>query len=121
MSNAEKIKDIIGKYGFDFNSISKQEITSLLEKELDNYLPGNFEYVRLLCGYIYCIGNASDIPLLKRAKYTTHEELTCMIDAEWIYSLINDSENITIYGSRNQIMENFVTYYKNFYQSLRPT
>lgn len=84
MTNGQRAMEIIKKYGFDFSHIPKQEIIDLIEKEIVSYQPGSSEYIRLLCGYLYCLGDRSDIPLLEKAKYNINMDVGCMIDREWI-------------------------------------
>lgn len=46
---------------------------------------------------VICIGNMSDVPLLKMAKYSINMDVGCMIDGEWIESLENsgkETENV---------------------------
>lgn len=69
MTNEQRAEKLVQELGFDFDQISKDYIISLLEDEISNFHEGSSEYVRLLCGYLYCLGNISDIPLLKKAKY----------------------------------------------------
>lgn len=54
MTNEQRAEQVIKKYGFYFNDIPKHEIVDLLQKEIANYQPGSSEYIRLLCGYLYC-------------------------------------------------------------------
>lgn len=57
VDNEERAKNIVQKYGFDFDKISKQEIRDLIEQEIENFQEGSSEYIRVLCGYLYCIDN----------------------------------------------------------------
>ena len=66
MTNEQRAEKLVQELGFDFDQISKDYIISLLEDEISNFHEGSSEYVRLLCGYLYCLGNKSDIPLLKK-------------------------------------------------------
>lgn len=110
MDNEERAEQLVAKYGFDFNSISKSEIVELIETEIDNFQEGSSEYIRLLCGYLYCIGDISDVPLIKKVKYGINFDVECMIDGEWIESLENgDSED------RKDIINYFVSYYKSYF------
>ncbi|MDE7364461.1 MAG: hypothetical protein K2N27_06200, partial [Ruminococcus sp.] len=74
------------------------------------------EYIRLLCGYLYCIGDKSDIDLIKKAKYNMSMDVGCMIDIEWIESLknggIEDTEHYV--RQRNEIIADFMEYYSDF-------
>ena len=81
-----------------------------------NYQPGSSEYIRLLCGYLYCLGDRSDIPLLEKAKYNINMDVGCMIDREWIDSLKNGGKETQFTGSRQDIIDGFVSYYKVFQQ-----
>lgn len=117
MDNEKRTEMLIEKYGFDFDSIPKYEIISLINEEIDNYQYGSSsEYIRLLCGYLYCIGDKSDIDLIKKAKYNMSMDVGCMIDIEWIESLknggIEDTEHYI--RPRNEIIADFMEYYSDF-------
>lgn len=114
MTNEQRAEQIIKKYGFDFNNIPKHEIIDLIQKEIADYQSGSSEYIRLLCGYLYCIGDISDVPLLEKAKYSINMDVGCMIDGEWIDSLKNGGVETQFTGSRKEIIESFVSYYNNF-------
>lgn len=114
MTNEERAAEIIEKYGFDFENIPKQEIRSLIELEIKNYHSGSSEYIRLLCGYLFCIGDESDIPLLENAKYGINMDVGCMIDTDWIDSLKNGGRAAEYLYDRDTLIRNFVDYYKNF-------
>lgn len=88
-NETKQIEELIGKLGFDFSKISKSYIVELLQDEINNFQDGSSEYIRLLCGYLYCLGDASDVPLIKKAKYDINMDVGCMIDGEWITSLEN--------------------------------
>lgn len=116
MNNEKKAEMLIEKYGFDFNSIPKNEIISLINEEINNYQYGSSsEYIRLLCGYLYCIGDKSDIDLIRKAK-RINMDVGCMIDTEWIESLenggIEDIENYV--RPRSEIVADFIEYYHAF-------
>ncbi len=112
MTNEQRAEKVIQKYGFDFNNISKSEIISLIENEIVNYQSGSSEYIRLLCGYLYCLGDETDVALIEKAKYKINMDVGCMIDIEWIESLKGvKSEYIR---PRNEIIGDFVSYYQNF-------
>lgn len=46
MTNDQRTKALIQKYGFDFDRISKDEIRSLIEKEISDFQEGSLEYIR---------------------------------------------------------------------------
>ncbi len=112
MINGQRAEKIIERYGFDFGCISKAEIIELIEEEIKNYQPGSSEYIRLLCGYLYCLGNETDAPLLEKAKYGINMDVGCMIDEEWIDSLKGTSDEYV--RPREQIIDSFIEYYRNF-------
>ena len=116
MTNEQRAEELIGKLGFDFSKISKSYIVELLQYEINNFQDGSSEYIRLLCGYLYCLGDASDVPLIKKAKYDINMDVGCMIDGEWIISLENGGfeEKSTCTRSKNEIIESFVDYYSSF-------
>lgn len=110
MDNEERAEQLVKKYGFNFERISKSEIIELIETEINNFQEGSSEYIRLLCGYLYCIGDMSDAPLIKKVKYGINFDVECMIDVEWIENLEDgDVEN------RKDITDYFVSYYKSYF------
>lgn len=117
MTNEKRAEEIINKYRFDFNKIPKAEIRSLIENEISDYQSGSSEYIRVLCGYLFCIGDKSDIPLLEKAKYEINMDVGCMIDEEWIESLKNDGKAAEYIQPRSEIIDNFIKYYKDFSSS----
>lgn len=112
MTNKHRAEELIKKYGFNFQHINKSEIIALIQNETKNFQPGSSEYIRLLCGYLFCIGDESDAELIESAKYKINFDVECMIDREWIDSLKGiESEFLP---SRSKLIENFVRYYENF-------
>ena len=112
MDYEQKAEQLIKKYGFDFDSIPKQEIRQLLAEMLSGYEEGSGEYIRLLCGYLFCMGDEKDVPLLKQAKYEICFDVGCMIDGEWIEALeTGDTE------ARNALIEQFVLETKSYYET----
>ena len=105
---------MIQKYGFDFKKISKEEIRLLIEKEITHFQEGSIEYLRLLCGYLYCIGDISDVSLIEKAKYNINMDVGCMIDQEWIDSLKNGGIEDEYVRTRDEIIKSFIFYYKDF-------
>lgn len=114
MTNEKRAEELIKRYGFDFKCIPKDEIRKLIEQEIDNFQAGSSEYIRLLCGYLYCIGDVTDVPLLEKAKYGINMDVGCMVDGEWIDSLKNGGVEDKFVNSRENIIQYFVSYYKNF-------
>ena len=114
MKNEQRAEALIQKYGFDFASFPKDEIRSLIEQEIEDYQEGSSEYIRLLCGYLYCVGDADDIPLLERAKYGINMDVGCMVDWEWIESLKNGGVEEEFINPRETIIQNFIAYYHDF-------
>lgn len=114
MTNEQRAELLVKKYGFDFENIPKEEIIQLIQKEIADYQPGSSEYIRLLCGYLYCIGDISDVPLMEKAKYGINMDVGCMIDEEWIESLKNGGVRARYVNEREKIIGDFVSYYKAF-------
>lgn len=114
MTNEQRAEVLIKRYRFDFDRIPKAEIRELIEKEIADYQPGSSEYIRLLCGYLYCIGDQTDAPLIEKAKYEINMDVGCMIDREWIDSLQNGGAEGEFTGSRRDITDAFICYYSNF-------
>ena len=114
MTNEKRAEELIKRFGFDFHTISKSEIRDLIEQEIAHFQEGSSEYIRLLCGYLFCLGDRSDVTLLERAKYGINFDVGCMIDQEWIDSLKNDGVEDENVRSKETIIGNFVSYYENF-------
>ena len=89
MTNEERAEALIRALGFDFAAISKERIQALLQREIEEFQEGSSEYIRLLCGYLFCLGDAADVSLLEKAKYGVNFDVGCMVDGEWIDSLKN--------------------------------
>ena len=114
MTNEQRTESLIQKYGFDFKKISKEEIRLLIETEITHFQEGSNEYLRLLCGYLYCIGDISDVSLIERAKYDLNMDVGCMIDQEWIDSLKNGGIEDEYSRTRDEIIKSFIFYYNDF-------
>ena len=114
MNNEQRTEAIIQKYGFDFPSIPKEEIIALIQAEIDEFQPGSSEYIRILCGYLYCIGDEGDAELIRQAKYEINFDVGCMIDIEWIDSLEGTTDADYTIRPRKEIIAEFVAYYQNF-------
>ena len=67
-----------------------------------------------MCGYLFCLGDISDIPLLEKVKYGIDMDVGTMIDGEWIISLKNNGIEMEEYDiqSKQEIIEGFVDEYK---------
>lgn len=113
-TNEQRAEELVRRIGFDFNSISKSEIRNLIEQEIEHFQEGSSEYIRLLCGYLYCIGDITDVPLLEKAKYGINMDVGCMIDGEWIDSLKNGGQKTESVNAREDIINCFAAYYENF-------
>lgn len=113
MSNEERADALVEELGFDFDKIDKNRIVQLIEKEISDFQEGSSEYIRLLCGYLYCLGDKSDIELIERAKYGINFDVGCMIDQEWIDSLANGGVADSSTRAREALVADFVRYYSN--------
>ena len=114
MTNEQRAEEIIKKYGFDFDTNPKAEIVQLIQNEIENYQEGSSEYIRLLCGYLYCLGDETDVALMENAKYNINMDVGCMIDEEWIESLKNGGIATEYTSSKEEIMDSFIGDYKDF-------
>ncbi|MBQ8134089.1 MAG: hypothetical protein IJ192_06790 [Clostridia bacterium] len=92
MTNEQRAEELIGKLGFDFSRISKSYIVELLQDEINNFQDGSSEYIRLLCGYLYCLGDASDwIEMIEIPENSPQ------IPVDHYIEFCADAENILIY------------------------
>ncbi len=114
MTNEKRAEALIKRFGFDFHTIPKSEIRNLIEQEIEHFQEGSSEYIRLLCGYLFCLGDCSDVTLLERAKHEISFDVGCMIDQEWIDSLKNGGVEDEYVHPRETIIKNFVSYYEKF-------
>ena len=114
MTNDKRAELLVQKLGFDFNAISKKEVQELIEQEIKDFQQGSSEYIRLLCGYLFCLGDITDVPLLERVKHEINFDVGCMIDQEWIDSLKNGGIENEFVNPRKVIVDDFVSYYKDF-------
>ena len=111
MSDETRAEQFVLKYGFDLQTIDKAEIVALLRDEIKNLKENGSDghtYLRVLCGYLFCLGDAEDIPLLSSAKYDVSFDAGCMVDSAWIVSLKHG-------GDRRELIETFVTETKHFF------
>lgn len=59
---------------------------ALLQDELLNYQAGSSEYLRMLCGFLFCVGNPEDAELISRVKWGINMDVGCMVDSDWLDS-----------------------------------
>ena len=112
--NEERAELLLKKYGFNFDALPHEEIRSLLENEIENYIEGSSEYLRVLCGYLFCKGDPTDLELLKNTKYNINFDVGCMIDSSWIENL--NGANTEKVHKRNELISEFVEYYKSYFE-----
>ncbi len=119
----ERAEFFIRKLGFNFDKIDKNEIIFLLNKEFERAITeekedsdffDSSECLRVLCGYLYCLGDISDVPLLEKVKYGINMDVGTMIDGEWIDSLENGGIKTKYTQTRKEIIKNFVDYYESW-------
>ena len=122
LSSDERAENFLKRFGFDFDKIDKNEIISLINEEFERAIEerkrcfyDSSECLRVLCGYLYCLGDISDVPLLEKVKYDIDMDVGTMIDGEWIDSLKNGGIEDKYTQTRKEIIEGFVDYYKFFY------
>ena len=124
LTSDERAENFIKRFDFDFDKIDKNQIISLINEEFERAVEerkrcfyDSSECLRVLCGYLYCLGDISDVPLLEKVKYGIDMDVGTMIDGEWIISLKNNGIEMEEYDiqSKQKIIEGFVDYYKFFY------
>lgn len=122
VDNEIRIKKVYAKYKFDFKNANKNEIISLINEEFENLLNKNLkfigfcsssDYIRFLCGYLFCIGDISDVPLLEKVKYGIDMDVGTMIDYIWIESLENNGIEIEEEGlpPKKELISDFVDFF----------
>ena len=120
----ERAEFFIRKLGFDFDKIDKNEIISLINEEFERAVEerkrcfyDSSECLRVLCGYLFCLGDISDVPLLKKVKYKIDMDMGVAIDGIWIISLENNGIEMKEYDipSKKELIKDFVDFYKNYY------
>jgi len=119
----ERAEFFIRKLGFDFDKIDKNEIIFLLNKEFERAITereskfyDSSECLRVLCGYLFCLGDISDVPLLKKVKYKIDMDMGVAIDGIWIISLENNGIEMKEYDipSKKELIKYFVDEYKGW-------
>ena len=126
LSSDERAENFLKRFGFDFDKIDKNEIISLINEEFERAVEerkrcfyDSSECLRVLCGYLFCLGDISDVPLLKKVKYKIDMDMGVAIDSEWIDSLKNEGIAMKLeeydIRSKKEIIKNFVDFYKNYY------
>ena len=121
LTSDERAENFIKRFGFDFDKIDKNQIIFLINEEFERAIEerkrcfyDSSECLRVLCGYLYCLGDISDVPLLEKVKYGIDMDVGTMIDSEWIDSLENGGIEDKYTRTRKEIIENFVDYYESW-------
>lgn len=114
-SNELRAKFLVEKYQFQFKAEHRAEIKMHLKNEIDDYQSGSSEYLRFLCGYLFCIGHKEDLAIITMAKKSINMDVGTMIDSEWLTSLENDGAEDKSPRSRAEIIEEFVIYYTHYF------
>lgn len=112
-SNQIRAKETIKKFGYKFNEKDRPEILKLLNEEYQNYHPGSSEYLRVLCGLLFCIGNKEDADIIEKVKYGLNMDVGFMVDLDWI----NDLRGLPTDLTRNEMIDEFKEYYQPFLDS----
>jgi len=112
--NEKRARAVFERFGFNFNSDYRNEIRQLLQDEVSNYKEDeSSEYLRVLCGFLFCIGDLADLELIKKVKYGINMDVGYMIDGEWINSMANIPDEFT--RTREEIVKDYVKYYKHYF------
>ncbi|ERL27060.1 MULTISPECIES: hypothetical protein [unclassified Leptotrichia] len=121
LTSDERAENFIKRFGFDFDKIDKNQIISLINEEFERAVEerkrcfyDSSECLRVLCGYLFCLGDISDVPLLEKVKYKIDMDVGTMIDSEWIDSLENGGIEDKYTRTRKEIIEDFVDYYESW-------
>ena len=123
LTSDERAENFIKRFGFDFDKIDKNEIIFLLNKEFERAITerkskfyDSSECLRVLYGYLFCLGDISDVPLLEKVKYKIDMDMGVAIDGIWIISLENNGMEMKEYDipSKKEIIEGFVDYYESW-------
>ena len=121
LTSDERAENFIKRFGFDFDKIDKNQIISLINEEFERAVEerkrcfyDSSECLRVLCGYLFCLGDISDVPLLEKVKYKIDMDVGTMIDSEWIDSLENGGIEDKYTQTRKEIIKNFVDYYESW-------
>ena len=121
LTSDERAENFIKRFGFDFDKIDKNQIISLINEEFERAVEerkrcfyDSSECLRVLCGYLYCLGDISDVSLLEKVKYGIDMDVGTMIDSEWIDSLKNGGIEDKYTRTRKEIIEDFVGYYESW-------
>lgn len=109
--NEKRALDLINRFNFNYTNIPKQRIINLLNEEYNNPHEGSSEYLRLLCGYLCCIGNKEDALLIKKIKYGLDMDTGCMIDSDFIIALEKEDKQL-IENIKRQLKEYYQEYFK---------
>jgi len=112
-NNEKRAKNVLERFGFDFKEEYRKEIKQLLEDEFDNYQEGSSEYLRVLCGFLFCIGNPNDVVLIEKIKQGINMDVGAMIDYEWIGSMKGISRDDI--RTREELLEDYISYYKSYF------
>ena len=128
---SERAEYFVKKLGFDFDKIDKNNIIYLLNEEFkraikeekeDSDFFDSSECLRVLCGYLYCLGDISDVPLLEKVKYGIDMDVGVAIDSEWIDSLKNEGIAMKLeeydIRSKKEIIKNFKIQ-ENFFEKIK--
>jgi len=121
LTSDERAENFIKRFGFDFDKIDKNQIISLINEEFERAVEerkrcfyDSSECLRVLCGYLFCLGDISDIPLLEKVKYSFDMDVDIAIDFAWIESLKNGGIKTKYTQTRKEIIKGFVDYYESW-------
>ena len=111
LSSDERAENFLKRFGFDFDKIDKNEIISLINEEFERAVEE-----RKRCGYLFCLGDISDVPLLEKVKYKIDMDMGVAIDGIWIISLENNGMEMKEYDipSKKELIKYFVDEYKGW-------
>ena len=112
-NNEKRAKALFERYGFDFKSEFRDDIKRLLNDEIENFQTGSSEYLRVLCGFLFCIGDIDDLEIIKNVKYKINFDVGSMIDSDWIEYI--DGTNSDHSSIRKELVKQYSDYYKHYF------
>ena len=132
--NEIRAEEVVRKFGLKPAAEARKEIKELLEYEVINYKEGSSEYLRVLCGMLFCIGCVEDSALIWKAKMLNFD-VGCMIDIEFFFGAgiketldyINTREDLermkqflsdfaaTEDFEKEEFVSDYIDYYENYF------
>ena len=104
------------EFGFNFKVEDRYIVRNLLEHEINNSSKNDEgEFLKVLCGYLFCIGNPEDVDLIKKVKNDLGRDVGLMINRGW-----TDAEMMKVDSMAKDVMyfglrEDYREFYQNYF------